>query len=316
MGPSSPAGGAACLPPHMTEVGAKARGTVGWDRSVTKCYAPRLFLMGRRTPFKRHLFSIGLSAVVEKVGKQKVLHVSRATREVLRAGRKAPWRLLASTATLPGWSAMVRSTVRHRRGLRRLGGVPHVHVAAASHTAHLREGHPHTAPPPQMPTSYFLPAWSRAAQLSSSIFPNSWLPPQLPPGPSVEPDGPVLSPRGSGDPVCLPAAASVPFTLSLLRVFIQQRFGRGEPSALHLLKRCHCAWGPGPSWAMESWAGDPCVHLSFCIQPAASSPACGEMCESGGGVGPRVLWVQLRREASLWAPPLQLTVWLPEDGWK
>lgn len=122
MGPSSPAGGAACLPPHMTEVGAKARGTVGWDRSVTKCYAPRLFLMGRRTPFKRHLFSIGLSAVVEKVGKQKVLHVSRATREVLRAGRKAPWRLLASTATLPGWSAMVRSTVRHRRGLRRLGG--------------------------------------------------------------------------------------------------------------------------------------------------------------------------------------------------
>ena len=170
--------------------------------------------------------------------------MSRATREVLRTGRKAPWRLLASMATLRGWSAMVRSTVRHRRGLRRRGA-PHVHVAAASHTAHVCEGHPHTAPPPQMPTSCFLPAWRRAAQLSFSIFPNSWLPPQLPPGPSVEPDGPVLSPRGSGTPsVCQQPPLSP--SLSLLRVFIQQRFGRGEPAALHLLKRRHCAWGPGP----------------------------------------------------------------------
>lgn len=61
--------------------------------------------------------------------------------------------------------------------------------------------------------------------------------------------------------------------------------------------------GARPSRAMESWAGDPCVHLSFRLQPAASSPACRQMCELAGGVGPRVLWVQLRREASLWALP-------------
>ena len=58
MGPSSPAGGGACLLPHMTEVGTEARGTVDWDGSMMKCHASRLFLMGRRTRLRGICFPL------------------------------------------------------------------------------------------------------------------------------------------------------------------------------------------------------------------------------------------------------------------
>lgn len=299
----------------MTEVGTEARGTLGWDRSVTKRHPPRLFLRGRRTRFKGHLFSIGLSAVVEKVGKQKVLRVSPNAQEVLRAGRKALWCPLGLHGHPPGLECDGEEHSQAEEGAQEVRGAPRVYVAAASHMAHLREGHPHRAPPPQMPTSCFLPAWRKAAQLSFSIFPNSWLPPQLPPGPTVEPDGLVPSPRGSWDPVYVPAAGSVPLTLTPSCVHPATLCG-GEPSALRLLKRSHCAWGPGPSWATERWPGDP-VHLSFCIQPAPVHRLVGRRVSQGWGSCSSgvVGWVQLRPEASLWAPP-QLTVGLPEDGLK
>lgn len=106
-------------------------------------------------------------------------------------------------------------------------------------------------------------------------------------------------PEAPGTPsVCQQPALSP--SLSLLRVFIQQRFAAGEPSALRLLKRSHCAWGPGPSWATERWAGDP-VHLSFCIQRAPVHRLVGRRVSQGWGSWSSgfVGWVQLRPEASL-----------------
>ena len=251
---------------------------MGWVHDEMPC--SQTVPPGKENTFKRHLFSIGLSAVVEKVGKQKVLHVSRATREVLRAGRKAPWRLLASTAPL-GLECNGEEHSQTQEGAQEVGGRPmSMWQLLLTRLTSVR------ATPTQHPLHRcLLPAscLPGAGRLSCpfSIFPNSWLPPQLPPGPSVEPDGPVLSPRGSGDPVCVPAAASVPFTLT--PCVHRATLWEGGASCSTSAEEAPLCLGARPSWATESWAGDPCVQLCFRRQPAASSPACGEMCESGGG---------------------------------
>ena len=95
-----------------------------------------------------------------------------------------------------------------------------------------------------------------------------------------------------------------PFTHSLPRAFIHQCF-RGHLLNSPERKRCHRAWAPGPPWATEGRAGDLCVHLSFCIQPAATSSGCGETCElgMGGWSSGFVGWVEVRQTPPPWVPP-------------
>ena len=239
--------------------------------------------------------------------------MSRATREVLRAGRKAPWRLLASTAPL-GLECNGEEHSQTQEGAQEVGGRPmsmwqllltrltSVRATPTQHPLHrcllpascLPGAGRLSCPFPSFQTLGCLPSFLRGPMWNRTA--RSCLP-EAPGTPSVC-QQPPLSPSLS------------------LRVFIEQRFGRGEPAALHLLKRRHCAWGPGPHGPRRAGRVTPVCTSVSAFSLLRVHRLVGRCVSRGGGVGPRVLWVQLRQEASLWAPPVQLTVWLPEDSWK